>query len=148
MSACGFMRAAAAAVWNQAGATVGMSRAFFPKVDDSRKADLTIDWSGAGLPDNATGAARLGRGSVIRGIVMRGMADDARLAETLLQELGHILGLEHSGDANDIMAPTVHSHWHRSISYVEVTSRDLSALWWVYRQTDFEAILPPRRVRR
>ncbi len=135
-------------VWNQAGATVGMSREFFREVDDPGKADFTIDWSGRGLPDNAAGIARLGSGSVIRGIALRKNAADTKLAEVLLQELGHILGLEHSGNRDDIMAPTVHAHRHASIAYVELTTRDVSALWWLYNQTDYVAIVPLRSVRR
>ncbi len=137
----------ATSVWNEAGRNVGLEKDFFLHISDRRSADLTIDWSGRDLPRDAAGAAMLRISpsqTVIAGVVMRPASDEAKVGETLVQELGHLLGLEHSSAPNDIMAPTVHQHWHDSLKYVEVTQRDLSALWWLYQQPRYVPIVAAR----
>ncbi len=141
----------ATSVWNEAGRSVGLTKSFFLHVADRGAADMTIDWSGRDLPSDAAGAAALQVSpseTVIAGIVMRRGADEAKIAETLVQELGHILGLDHSSVSDDIMAPTVHRHWHDSLRFVVVTERDLSALWWLYQQPRFVPIVAARSTNR
>lgn len=147
--------ARALTVWNQAAGGAKLPP-LFALVTDSRQADITIDWSGDGLGGDVLGQARLVRGSpvVADGAVMQrpsGNRPDAMIAEDLLQELGHLLGLGHSQDGNDMMGQHQHApdenRNHEPLEFVQVTQRDLSALAWLYTQDEFVPIVPRRRLR-
>ena len=116
-------------------------------------ADFSIDWSGQGLEKNSLGMAVQSHSvpSIIGGVVMRppvGQRPAAMVAEDLLQELGHILGLGHSQDPRDMMGqhnhPADYYQHHAPLEFVELTKRDLAALVWLYRQDDFVPIVPRR----
>ncbi|MBX9852486.1 MAG: matrixin family metalloprotease [Cytophagaceae bacterium] len=132
--------------WNNAGASVGLMNNFFEYTDNASEAGLLFDWSGEGLPANALGVARLTNSNptYIAGIIMRppGSEDFARTAEVLIQEMGHILGIEHSGYPDDIMNGTAHGHIHEDLDQVEITQRDRQMLRWLYSRENYIAIIP------
>ena len=130
-------------VWNEAGRSIGINN-IFELTSSPYNADFTIDWSGKDLSPNALGIARMtgGNPSYIGGIVMKKPAtyNLGQTCEVLCQELGHLLGLEHSDNQNDIMHQSAHKHWHDNLSEVALTDRDRQMLKWLYSQTDFVSI--------
>lgn len=132
--------------WNNAAVTAGLSNDFFVYTNRSSEAELVIDWSGTGLPSSALGVAKLSNSnpSYIMGVTMRppGSEEHSRTAEVLIQEMGHILGLEHSDYRDDLMNGTAHGHIHTDLSQVELTVRDRQMLRWLYTRQNCIDILP------
>lgn len=132
--------------WNNAASSVNLPSKFFEYTSNYSEAGLVIDWSGAGLPNNALGVAKLSNTipSYIMGVTMRPPGSDhyGRTAEVLIQEMGHILGLEHSDYQDDLMNGTAHGHIHTDLAQVELTARDRQMLRWLYNRQNCIDILP------
>lgn len=132
--------------WNNAASTIELPNNFFEFTSNYSEAGLVIDWSGSGLPYNALGVAKLSESNptYIMGVTMRPPGSDqyGRTAEILIQEMGHILGLEHSDYPNDLMNGTAHGHIHTDLAQVELTARDRQMLRWLYNRQNCIDILP------
>jgi len=130
-------------IWNVAGQSVGINNIYQLR-SSPNNADFTIDWSGKDLSSNTLGIATMTKGnpSYIVGIVMKKPTINnlGRTCETLCQELGHLLGIKHSDNQNDIMNGTAHKHWHNNLSEVDMTDRDRQMLKWLYSQAEFVPI--------
>jgi hypothetical protein len=135
-------------LWNAAGQSIGLGENLFELTSSASEADFAIDWSGSGLRANALGVAKLGGCSsdecYIEGITMRPPTTRnlGQTCETLIQELGHLLGLGHSDYQNDIMNGTAHNHWHEDLSEVDLTNRDRQMLQWLFSLTDYTPLRP------
>lgn len=66
-------------------------------------------------------------------------------AEVLVQEMGHILRLEHSEHAADIMNAQAHPLHHDDLSQIKLTGRDRQMLQWLYAQSNYVPIVPHRK---
>ncbi len=68
------------------------------------------------------------------------------IAEDLVQELGHILGLGQSDDPRDMMGqhnlPPEHYDNHAPLEFVDLTRRDLAAVVWLFDQDRFVPMVP------
>jgi len=162
--------------WNQIAGVIGLQKPFFQQVRSERDADFVIDWEGRKLawdPTSKTmkrsedlnagskpgyvtlGMAYVAGGnpSYVRGIAMRRPTRTrpvGNVAETLMQEFGHMLGLSHSDEVpkelqlkiteNDIMRQG-HRHKHPYLVYVRFTMRDLAAIAWLFDQKKVVPIL-------
>ncbi|MEP6622791.1 MAG: matrixin family metalloprotease [bacterium] len=114
--------------WTSAGAPV-----HFVFVADSLHADVRVTWSDS-LPESRAGQATrfADRRGWIRGAIIElstrniggGAQDSTTIHAVALHEVGHLLGLEHSDDERDIMAP-----WVKSSA---LTARDRSAMRSLY----------------
>jgi len=135
--------------WNNAGKSIGLKSDYFTLTSNSSEADLKIDWSGNNVPVGALGAARLTdtNPSRIIGISLLppGSDNSLRTAEVLIQELGHILGLAHSTNPNDIMNGHAHPLHHEDLSKISLTSRDRQMLSWLYAQKHYIPIVSGRK---
>lgn len=128
-------------LWNAVAASMGLNRPFFEYVDKPTQADIEIDWSGTDLSSRSIGMAKLeqvGSELFTVGIVMRPPGSNAtgETVETLCQELCHLLGVDHSSVAEDIMNGTAHAHWH-DLAQVQLTERDRQILVWLYGQNPY-----------
>ena len=134
--------------WNNAGRSVGIKANFYVLTDIPSEADFTIDWSGENLPPTALGAAGLTNSnpSYIRGIVMLppDTENSLQTAEVLIQEMGHILGLDHSEHPSDIMNGQAHPLHHDDLSQIKLTTRDRQMLNWLYSQSNYVPIVSGR----
>ena len=132
-------------VYNAQARSLGLG-SFFVLTTSSEEAQLTVDWSGRGLPrDKAAGVfwdANLGYKRVER-LVMDGghRVPKGNRAQILMQEFGHVLGLGDSSDSRDIMYPLMHRRRYRRMSQVRLTERDRAALAWLYRSPTWVPIL-------
>ena len=106
----------------------------FQEVRDSSIADVQVRWF-ATLPDNRAGRAnvvytsdgwmRSGELALAwRSGTGQRLPEDA-LYTVALHEIGHLLGLGHSDDPNDVMYPTTSVH--------DLTSRDRNTAWLLYQ---------------
>ena len=122
-------------VWNNAGISIGLNTTIFELSDNQSDVDIKMDWSGAFVPEGKLGVAM--PGSKIVGMLPLHNYDGLGAAgETLLQELGHLLGPVHSDVRYDVMNGTAHGHWH-DLTQIELTERDRQMLGWLYTQNDY-----------
>ncbi len=117
-------------VWNKVGRDNGLNRDFFRLVQQPQKADIQLFWTGKYLLPGSEGTAYPSDGYIgLRPLShYRGAG---RAAETLLQELCHMLGVAHSAIREDIMYSGTHSH-NLDLSKLSVTDRDKQMIGWLY----------------
>ncbi|MGE0491356.1 MAG: matrixin family metalloprotease [Vulcanimicrobiota bacterium] len=121
--------------WNQAGLGT-----FFALSDGP--ADLTVDWSGRGLSPGSRAETRMSRSAqqvVPSDIRVRPDGRDLpQLSRIMTHELGHVLGLDHSDFAGDIM-------YHSEQDYPgQLTQRDHQMLVWIYSQQNYTPVVGRR----
>lgn len=132
-------------VYNREAARLGLPP-FYEITTVAEAANLTIDWSGRGLPgDKAAGVfwdAGLGYKRVL-GLSMDGLhrLPAGNRAQILMQELGHVLGLGDSRVESDVMHPVMHRRRYYRISQIDLTARDRAALAALYRSAEWVPIL-------
>ena len=131
--------------WNAEGTRLGFGPFFLP-ASTPEGAELVVDWSGTGLPsDKAAGVfwdINLGYKRVLKISVEGGYrVPDGNKAQILLQEFGHVLGLDHSQDRDDIMFETMHTRRMYRVTDARLTQRDRAALEWLYSQNETIPIL-------
>lgn len=108
-------------------------------VVDGGPADLRIDWSGSQVSPGARAETRMS--SSAGRIVPTGVSVNTRgrseewLVKVLAHEFGHLLGLDHSVDGNDIM------YRSEGPGRAELSQRDRSMLSWLYSQPDFVPVV-------
>ena len=105
----------------------------FVFVDSSAHAEVKIEWTER-LPDRRAGLAHwwtnsegwLTKTNIVLATQLSddGRADDTSVHRMALHEIGHLLGLEHSLDAGDIMSPWVNAN--------ELTARDRATARLLY----------------
>lgn len=122
-------------VWNGVAESIGLSSGFFILVNSSSQADINVDWSGQYVPRGAMGVA-IPAQKIVGMLPLSRYDNEGQAAEVLLQEMCHLLGVEHSGVRDDIMYGTVHAHGH-DLSEVRVTDRDRQMLGWLYSLTRY-----------
>lgn len=133
--------------WNAAGHAAGMPD-LFSLVDSPSSAQLVIDWSGRNLPPDKAAAVWWNTDGTRPRIVGLTIDPDRRLpvgnlAQILLQELGHILGLDHSDRREDVMYRVMQTRRYPNLQAAELSARDLAAFRWLYVQPHYLAMLGP-----
>lgn len=135
--------------WNAVGYELGYPDIFAP-VDNRIDADTVMDYSAEGLPgDKAAGVwwdfesdgARITRFVVDPNYAV----PNGNRAQILLQELGHILGLDHSRDPGDIMFAVGDRRRRKNVSEARLSARDKEAFRWLYSQQQFLPIVSTSR---
>ena len=103
------------------------------------QADLTIDWSGSRVSSGARAETRMAysRTAVVPtdlSVKVGGRSKD-QLARIMTHELGHVLGLDHSDNPNDVM--------YRSEQYrtTGLSQRDRQMLHWIYSQNNYTPVV-------
>ena len=103
------------------------------------QADLTVDWSGSRVSPGARAETRMLRSANQVVPVELSVRTEGRnreqLARILTHELGHVLGLDHSNDARDVMFT---SEQNRPGG---LTERDLQMVRWLYSQNTYTPII-------
>ncbi len=132
-------------IWNAEGSRLGLGELFLP-ASSPEEAQLIVDWSGSGLPsDKAAGVfwdINLGYKRVLKITIEGGFrVPDGNKAQILLQEFGHVLGLDHSQDRDDVMYEVMHTRRLRRMTDARLTHRDRAALEWLYSQDETIPIL-------
>jgi len=122
-------------VWNNAGRSIGLTTNIFELTNNQNYADIKMDWSGQSVPQGALGVAMPGK-NLIGMLPLNRYNGLGASGETLIQELGHLLGPVHSHVRYDVMNGTAHGHWH-DLTQIQLTERDRQMLGWVYSQTDY-----------
>lgn len=127
--------------WNQAGQQLGLGN-MFEQVTSPGFADFSIDWSGRGLPAGVLGSAQMSTttGKIIpTKLTMRSNLNRPQdhVQEILTHELGHMVGLDHSDTAQDLM---YHTERTSNYSGSGLTQRDLAMVKWLYSQQNYVPI--------
>jgi len=165
----------AVALWNEAGVNAMLSTGFFVRVHSAEFSNINVDWSGRAtqkiISRKSAGVAQLGYSFGLKvgmwtpgdyqasASFKTGRDHEGPLLEVLLQELGHIIGLGHSGGEaghapadhvgkNDIMFPRTHRHEggeHQTIGSVRFSDRDFLMLCWLYSQKPYQPIISKRK---
>lgn len=124
-------------VWNAVGRENGLNRDFFNIVQQPGKADIRVDWTGKHLLPNSQGTAY--PSDRLIGMMPLGRYGGlGSAAETLLQELCHMLGVAHSEVRGDILFAGAHGH-NPDLTRLRltVTVRDKQMLGWLYQQAHY-----------
>lgn len=123
------------AMWNEA-SRKSLKTDMFVQVTEPSQAQIKVDWTGVNLPSDAGGVTpytiyynRVKIGEI--GVTDRPDLKESDLVEVLSHELGHSLGLDHSGDPADLMSP---SHTINSQHGKALTQRDAWMMGWLYSQ--------------
>ncbi len=114
-------------LWNGAG--IGPVFA----VSSERNADLIVDWSGRGVAAGARAETRMmtrnGQFIPTQITVRPSNLSMGDLSQVMTHELGHVLGLDHSDNRNDVM---YRSEQRRGVA--QLSQRDRQMLHWLYSQ--------------
>lgn len=134
--------------WNAAGQAAGLGN-MFEIVTVPEGADVYLDWSRDRLPEGAAAAVWWDPNFGYRRVTGITVDPDpslppGNLAQILMQELGHVLGLDHSEDRSDVMYATMHTRRYPSLSAARLSGRDVQALAWLYDQQTFVPIVGRR----
>lgn len=138
----------AVTAWNRAGLSAGLGN-LFEIVTVPEGADVVLDWSRARLPEQAVAAVWWEAGPGARQVTGITVDPDPQLpagnvAQILMQELGHVLGLDHSEDPQDIMYTRMHTQRYPALEHARLSGRDVQALAWLYDQPGFVPIVGRR----
>lgn len=139
----------AAEVWNRAGREF-FGVTFFRVVAWGTPHALRIEWSDRGLPPRLAALTWFGEGAtLVRLRVMRirpqPLVPEGSMTEVVCHELGHVLGLDHSAAAMDMMYKMSHPEPLVSPESVRLTPRDVDMLRWLYEARNVVPILAPER---
>lgn len=131
--------------YNKEASRLGLP-AFFVRTQAPQQAQLTVDWSGRGLPRDKAGGVFWDANLGYKRVTSLAMDGQHRVpignrAQILMQEFGHVLGLGDSNISRDIMHPVMHTRRYYRLSQVNLTPRDREALQWLYRQPNWVPIL-------
>jgi hypothetical protein len=145
----GRITAGAVQVWNEASARLG-SGPMFQVVSRKSEADFSVDWTGRDVTRGAVGSTRLAMSADqvrVLGISIKPGPSHTRgdLAEILAHELGHTLGLDHSGHRADLMFSRTHGHGHASPYDVRLSERDYRMFVWLYSQSNAVPLVANRQ---
>lgn len=104
-------------------------------VQQSKSANIRVNWTGRYLLQGSEGTAYPSEGRI--GMLPLGRYGGlGKDAETLMQELCHMLGVAHSEVRMDIMFGEGHSR-SPELSKLSVTARDKQMLAWLYSLTRY-----------
>ena len=124
-------------IWNSVGRESTLKRDFFKIVQRSGGADIRLDWTGRCLLPCAQGTAYPSDG-LVGMMPLNRFSGLGRAGETLLQELGHMLGMGHSEMPEDIMFHRARNY-SPDLAHLGVTARDKQMLIWLYKQNQYVA---------
>jgi hypothetical protein len=105
--------------------------AFFVSTDDPKGYDVIVRWQDD-TPDAYTVAVDRDDHIAIHKIAMsQSLIDPDQVRPLLSHELGHVLGLGHSGIRGDLMFPIIEP------GLTKLTLRDYDMINWLYNQTNY-----------
>lgn len=124
-------------IWNRVGRESELKLDFFKIVEKRDQADIRLDWTGRHLLPGAQGTAYPSDG-LVGMMPLDHFPGLGRVGETLLQELGHMLGVGHSEVPQDIMFHRARNY-SPDLAHLGVTARDKQMLIWLYKQNQYVA---------